>query len=410
MSIKDAEERMSMPAVQPNEQATLLADLRAEARAAPESGIVEVMNYGRLREGLIPLWAGEGDLPTPSFISEAATRSLAAGETFYTWQRGIPELREALARYHGRLYGREFSADEFFITGSGMQAIQIALAMTAGAGDEVLIPTPTWPNAAAAAGVIGAKPVEVPMRFGNAGWTLDLERLERAAGPRTRALFVVSPSNPTGWTATREELAALLALARRHGLWVIADETYGRFWYGEGGRAPSFLDVMEGEDRVVFVNTFSKNWAMTGWRIGWIMANPALGQVVENLIQYSTSGVAQFMQRAAVTAIERGESFVQHQIARARRGRAIVCGALGSVGRCRFALPHGAFYVFFAVEGESDTRRLALRLIDEAGVGLAPGTAFGPTWQGWLRLCFARNAEQLEGAMQRLVASLAARA
>jgi len=410
MSIKDAEERMSMPAVQPNEQATLLADLRAEARAAPESGIVEVMNYGRLREGLIPLWAGEGDLPTPSFISEAATRSLAAGETFYTWQRGIPELREALARYHGRLYGREFSADEFFITGSGMQAIQIALAMTAGAGDEVLIPTPTWPNAAAAAGVIGAKPVEVPMRFGNAGWTLDLERLERAAGPRTRALFVVSPSNPTGWTATREELAALLALARRHGLWVIADETYGRFWYGEGERAPSFLDVMEGEDRVVFVNTFSKNWAMTGWRIGWIMANPALGQVVENLIQYSTSGVAQFMQRAAVTAIERGESFVRHQIARARRGRAIVCDALGSVGRCRFALPQGAFYVFFAVEGESDTRRLALRLIDEAGVGLAPGTAFGPTWQGWLRLCFARNAEQLEGAMQRLVASLAARA
>ena len=399
-----------MPAVQPNEQATLLADLRAEARAAPESGIVEVMNYGRLREGLIPLWAGEGDLPTPSFISEAATRSLAAGETFYTWQRGIPELREALARYHGRLYGREFSADEFFITGSGMQAIQIALAMTAGAGDEVLIPTPTWPNAAAAAGVIGAKPVEVPMRFGNAGWTLDLERLERAAGPRTRALFVVSPSNPTGWTATREELAALLALARRHGLWVIADETYGRFWYGEGERAPSFLDVMEGEDRVVFVNTFSKNWAMTGWRIGWIMANPALGQVVENLIQYSTSGVAQFMQRAAVTAIERGESFVRHQIARARRGRAIVCDALGSVGRCRFALPQGAFYVFFAVEGESDTRRLALRLIDEAGVGLAPGTAFGPTWQGWLRLCFARNAEQLEGAMQRLVASLAARA
>ena len=174
---------MSMPAVQPGET-SMLDSLRAEARAAPESGIVEVMNYGRRRGGVMPLWAGEGDLPTPPFIAEAATRALAAGETFYSWQRGIPELREALARYHSRLYGREFSSDEFFVTGSGMQAIQIALAMTAGVGDEVLFPTPTWPNAAAAAGVIGAQPVEVPMSLGNAGWSLDHDRLERAAGPR----------------------------------------------------------------------------------------------------------------------------------------------------------------------------------------------------------------------------------
>jgi len=399
---------MIAPAVAPN-LGTLRDALRAQARAAPDSGIVEVMNYGRAREGVIPLWAGEGDMPTPPFITEAATRSLAAGETFYTWQRGIPELREALARYHARLYGRPFSPEEFFVTGSGMQAIQIALAMTAGVGDEVLIPTPTWPNAAATAGIIGAKPVEVPMTLGNAGWTLDLDRLAAAAGPRTRALFVVSPSNPTGWTATREELVALLALARRHGLWIIADETYGRFWYGAGERAASFIDVMEPDDRVLFVNTFSKNWAMTGWRIGWIMANPALGQVIENMIQYATSGVAQFMQRAAVAALDRGESFVAHQVARARRGRDIVCAALAATGRCRFAVPHGAFYLFFAVEGETDTRRLALRLIDEARVGLAPGSAFGESGRGFLRLCFARNAEQLETAVQRLASGLAGR-
>jgi aspartate/methionine/tyrosine aminotransferase len=400
---------MIAPAVAPNVP-SLVDALRAQARAAPDSGIVEVMNYGRAREGVIPLWAGEGDMPTPAFIAEAATRSLAAGETFYTWQRGIPELREALARYHARHYGRPFSPEEFFVTGSGMQAIQIALAMTAGVGDEVLIPTPTWPNAAATAGIVGAKPVEVPMVLGNAGWTLDLDRLAGAAGPRTRALFVVSPSNPTGWTATREELVALLALARRHGLWIIADETYGRFWYGAGERAASFIDVMEADDRVLFVNTFSKNWAMTGWRIGWIMANPALGQVIENMIQYATSGVAQFMQRAAVAALDRGESFVIHQVARARRGRDIVCAALAATGRCRFALPHGAFYLFFAVEGETDTRRLALRLIDEARVGLAPGSAFGASGRGFLRLCFARNAEQLETAVQRLASGLAGRA
>jgi aspartate/methionine/tyrosine aminotransferase len=396
---------MSQPAT-PIEPASLTDALTAPARHAPESGIVEVMNYGRRRDDVVPLWAGEGDMPTPAFIAEAATRSLAAGETFYTWQRGIPELREALARYHGRLYGRPFSAKEFFVTGSGMQAIQAALAMTVAAGDEIVIPTPTWPNAAAATGILAARPVEVPMTFGNAGWALDHERLARAVSPRTRALFMVSPSNPTGWTASLDDLRETLALARRHGLWIIADETYARFWYGEGERAPSYFDVMEAEDRILFVNTFSKNWAMTGWRIGWIVTHPSLGQVIENLIQYSTSGVAQFMQRAAVAALDRGESFVAHQIARARRGRDIAAGALAGTGRCRFALPQGAFYLFFAVEGETDMRRLAFRLIDEAGVGLAPGTAFGAGGEGFLRLCFARNAEQLEAAMARVAAVL----
>jgi aspartate/methionine/tyrosine aminotransferase len=382
---------------------TSLADaLRREAAAAPESGIVEAMNYGRDREGMIPLWAGEGDLPTPAFISEAATRSLAAGETFYTWQRGIPPLREALARYHTTLYGRPFSPEEFYVTGSGMQAIQIVLAMVAGAGDEVVIPTPTWPNAAAATGIMGARAVEVPMTFGNDGWSLDFDRLAAAVTPKTRALFLVSPSNPTGWTATRDDLLALLALARRHGLWIIADETYARFWYGDGARAPSYFDVMEPEDRILFVNTFSKNWAMTGWRMGWIAAHPSLGQVIENLIQYSTSGVAQFMQRAGIAAIERGESFVEHQISRARRGRDVVTEALAATGRCRFALPQGAFYLFFSVDGETDMRRLAFRIIDEAKVGLAPGTAFGAGGHEFLRLCFARNPDQLADASQRV--------
>jgi len=378
--------------------------LRREAQAAPESGIVDAMNYGRKRGGVTPLWAGEGDLPTPAFICEAATRSLAAGETFYTWQRGIPELREALARYHTMLYGRAFAPEEFYVTGSGMQAIQIVLAMVAGAADEVLIPTPTWPNAAAAAGITGARAVEVPMSFGNAGWSLDLERLAGAVTPKTRALFVVSPSNPTGWTATPEDLMALLALARRHGLWIIADETYARFWYGEGPRAPSFFDVMDTQDRILFVNTFSKNWAMTGWRIGWIVAHPSLGQVIENMIQYSTSGVAAFMQRAAVAAIERGEGFVAHLIERARRGRDICCNVLAATGRVRFAQPQGAFYLFFTVEGETDTRRLVMRLIDEAGAGLAPGTAFGTGGEQFVRLCFARNAEQLQAAVDRVAA------
>jgi aspartate/methionine/tyrosine aminotransferase len=367
---------------------------------------VEVANYGRGRQGLIPLWVGESDISTPSFISDAATRALAAGETFYTWQRGIPELRQALATYHTNLYGRAFDAEEFYVTGSGMQAIQIALAMLVGAGDEVVIPTPTWPNAAAATGIIGARAVEVPMTFSPEGWSLDFDKLAAAITPKTRVLFLVSPSNPTGWTATHDDLRHLLALARQHGIWIVADETYARFWYGEGTRAPSFYDVIEPDDRVLFVNTFSKNWAMTGWRVGWIGASPALGQVIENMIQYSTSGVAQFMQRAAVAAIERGDSFVTHMIERARRGRDLTCKLLAATGRARFAAPQGAFYLFFSVDGETDTRKLAMRLIDDANVGLAPGTAFGAGGEQFLRLCFARDAAQVETAVHRIAAAL----
>ena len=388
---------------------SLLARLRRAAHDAPESGIVEAMDYGRRRDGVMGLWAGEGDLATPAFITEAAAQALAAGETFYTWQRGIPELRDALARYHTRLYGRDFSAEEFFVTGSGMQSIQITLAMTAGEGDEVIIPTPAWPNAAAAAGITGARPVLVPMNFGNQGWTLDLDRLAAAVSPRTRALVVVSPSNPTGWTASHDDLAALLAMARRHGFWIIADETYARFWYEDGPRAPSFYDVMAAEDRVLFVNTFSKNWAMTGWRMGWIAAHPALGQKIENLIQYSTSGVAQFMQRAGVVALDQGDDFIAYQVARARKSRDVACEVLARSGRCRFAVPSGAFYLLFAVEGETDTRRLVFRLIDEAAIGLAPGSAFGPGGEAFLRLCFARDPDQVATAAERIVAVIGRR-
>jgi aspartate/methionine/tyrosine aminotransferase len=385
-----------------SEQPSLVSGLRTEAREAPESGIVEAMNYGRRRGGVMGLWAGEGDLPTPDFISQEAARALAAGETFYTWQRGLPQLREVLAQYHTRLYGRAFDAEEFYVTGSGMQSIQTAMHMTAGAGAEVVIPTPAWPNAAAAAGVAGAKPVLVPMSFGNDGWTLDFERLTSAITPRTRAIVVVSPSNPTGWTATLDDLKFLLGLARKNGLWIIADETYARFWYGGGERAPSFYDVMSTDDRIIFVNTFSKNWAMTGWRMGWMVLHPSLGQVAENLIQYSTSGVAQFMQRAGVVAIQKGEDFVHSQIARARQSRDIACDILGRTGRCRFVVPQGAFYLFFKVDGETDTRKLVFRLIDEAQVGLAPGTSFGAGGEEFVRVCYARDPNQVADAMTRV--------
>lgn len=390
--------------------APLLFDhLREEARTAPESGIVAVANYGWSRQGVIPLWAGEGDLPTPPFISDAAARALAAGETFYTRQRGIPELREALARYHRRVFGREFAPEEFFVTGGGMQAIQLALDATAGKGDELIYLSPAWPNIAGAAGIAGVTPVPVRLRAGDNGWICDVDAIEAAITPRTRVIFLNSPSNPTGWTADPDTLREVLELARRHGLWIIADETYSRFYYG-GDRAPSLLDVRQETDRIVFVNTFSKNWAMTGWRIGWIQAHPSLGQVFENLIQYSTSGVAQFMQRGAVAALgDEGEAFLRMQVERARKARDIVCTALADTGRARIIPPQGAFYLFFSVDGVEDSFAACFDIIDKAGVGLAPGTAFGDGGKEWFRLCFHRRLDQVEQAAGALAQWIRAR-
>ena len=379
----------------------LIEAVRTEARLAPESGIVAVMNHGRGRDGLIPLWAGEGDLPTPDFISAAAVAGIEAGETFYTWQRGVPELREALAAYHRRHFGKAFAAEEFMVVGSGMQAIQLALQATAGAGDEIVYLSPAWPNLPAAAGVAGAKPVPVALDNAGNGWSLDVDRLAAALTPRTRAIFVNTPSNPTGWTADLATLRAILDLARRRGLWVVADEIYSLFHY-EGRRAPSFFDVADDDDRIIFVNSFSKNWAMTGWRVGWLRVHPSLQPLFENLIQYSTSGVAQFMQRGAVAALDQGDAFVASQVERARQGRDLVCGVLARTGRARFAVPQGAFYLFFAVDGVTDTCQAAFDIVDRANVGLAPGTAFGPGGDGYLRLCFHRRLDQLEDAANRL--------
>jgi aspartate/methionine/tyrosine aminotransferase len=384
-----------------------LASLRPEALAAPESGIVELFNYGRGRQGLLPLWVGEGDLPTPEFIRRAAADSFAAGETFYTHQRGLPETREAISRYMTRHYGTQNGPDSYFVTVGGMHALQIAVRLVAGVGDEVLVVTPGWPNFAGSLAAAGASAVDVPLHLqvrpaGGLQWALDLDRMAASVSRKTRAIVVNSPGNPTGWTASLAELEGILALARDHGLWIIADEIYGRLTY-DAPRAPSFHDLADESDRILYIQTLSKNWAMTGWRIGWLEAPSALGQVIENLIQYSTSGVAVPIQRGAIAALDQGEPFVSHQLARFRQSRDILCGTLEATGRVRFAEPEGAFYLFAAIEGEADSTALAKRLVDEAGVGVAPGNAFGPGGEDHLRLCFACSPERTTEAAIRLV-------
>jgi aspartate/methionine/tyrosine aminotransferase len=291
------------------------------------------------------------------------------------------------------------------VTIGGMHALQIALRLIAGPDTEVIVPTPAWPNFAGALSAAGAEPIEVPLSFapveGGYEWRLDHDRLAAAIGPRTRALVINSPANPTGWTASLDDLKQLLALARRNGLWIVADEIYGRIVF-EGARAPSFHDVMEPEDRILFVQTLSKNWAMTGMRVGWIEAPPSLGPVIENLVQYSTSGVPAPIQRAAIVALDDGERFIEEQLARLGESRRVACEELATMEGVRFARPMASFYLFLAIDGHPDGRELAIRLLDEARVGVAPGTAFGSGAEPFLRLCFARDPRLIAEAVGRM--------
>lgn len=388
----------------------LLAAITHPARGEPDSGIVKAAMYGFTVPGVIPLWSGEGTLPTPEAFARPAIESLLRGETFYTWQRGIPELRTALARYHERVFGRTFDQGNFFVTSGGMQAIQTIVQMVAGEGGEIIIPTPAWPNYASALRIAGARPVEVPMTFGNGRWTLDLDRLFAAITPATRGIALNSPSNPVGWTATREELTAVRDACRKHGIWILGDEVYTRFYYGGAGvtRAPSFLDICDDEEQLLLANTFSKNWAMTGWRVGWLQAPKALGAAVERIIQINSSGTPAFLQRGCVAALDEGDEFLASQVAGARACRDLAVSMLRDLPDVRFEVPKGAFYLFFGIGGMTDSAATVRRLIDEAKVGFAPGSTFGPGGEGCLRMCYLKDRATLTEALTRFRAWLTA--
>ncbi len=376
--------------------------VRDAIRDLSASRIAEISALGMGDPTVIPLWYGEGDLPTPGFIAAAATAALEAGHTFYTYKAGLPELRSAIAEYQTRLYARPIGAERILVSSSGMTALMLVAQALIDAGDNLVIVAPVWPNIAAAVTIMGGEPRLVPLDpLPGGGWRLDPERLFAACDGRTRAIFVNSPSNPTGWVISAGEIATLLSFARRRGLWLVADEVYGRIVYGNRP-APSFLEQAESEDRLIVVNSFSKNWAMTGWRLGWMTLPADLLPEMEKLVEFNTSGSPTFLQHAAIAAIRDGEPFLASFVARCRQSRDIAVDALNLCRRVEVARPEGAFYAFLRVDGVADSLAFAKEVLRRAKVGLAPGSAFGPMGEGYLRLCFARDPAQIAAAVDRL--------
>ena len=372
----------------------------------PASKIREVATLGMVSDAdVIPLWFGEPDLPTPDFINRAATRALAEGHTFYTLNRGIPELREEIARYMSRLHGRAFAADRITVTASAMNAIALLMQTLVDPGDNAVLVAPVWPNIAASVGIMGGDARQVALAETGTGWRLDLDRLFDAVDGRTRLVFVNSPSNPTGWMMTADEQRALLDFCRKRGLWLVADEVYDRIVY-DRAHAPSFLDVGEPEDLVLRINSFSKSWCMTGWRLGWIAAPAAFGPVLEKMNEFNVASAASMAQHAGIVALREGEAFVRETVARYGLARDLVFQRLAAMPRVRLVRPEAAFYAFFAVDGMDDSLAFAKRLLADTGVGLAPGAAFGPGGAGRLRLCYAATPATLSEAMDRLQPSL----
>lgn len=384
--------------------------LRPEILGLRPNGIGEVSREGLGKPDIIPLWFGESDIVTPAFIRDAAKQALDDGKTFYTFVRGIPELREGIATWASRQAGRQIDPERVSAPGAAMLCIHIVLQCLLRPGDNIVIVSPMWPNIFQAVIGMGGEPRFVRLDGGAGGkpWSLDLDKLFSATDARTKALFIASPSNPTGWIMSETEQRAVLDFARRHGIAIISDEVYTPIVYETP--APSFAALADPEDDVFVINSFSKAWAMTGWRIGWVIHPTKLASQMVELAAYNNSGATVFAQYGALAAITKGDDFLASMVERCRNGRDIVERFLGSQNRMSWSRPAGAFYGFIAVDGMTDSIGFAKRLLQETKVGVAPGIAFGLPGDRendrFIRICFAQSPERLEEAMRRIAGSL----
>ena len=378
--------------------------MRTVIQFLEESRIREVANAGMGREGVLAFWFGESDEVTPDFIRQAAADSIQQGETFYSHNLGLPELREAIAAYTSALHG-PVAGSRLAVTSGGVNALMLAVQALVDAGDEVVVLTPVWPNLVAQPVIMGAQVHRVSLQPVNGAWTLDMPALLAAVTAQTRVLILNAPNNPTGWTLSRAEQQQILDHCRQTGTWILADEVYERLYFEPTPNrcAPSFLDLATSEDRLVVAHSFSKSFLMTGWRLGWLVMPDSLTHHVGKLIEFNTSCAPVFVQRAGLAALKGIEDVTPRVVAHLKLCRDTLVPLLQAVPGVQVAPALGGMYAFFRLEGHPDSLVTAKRLVTEAGLGLAPGSAFSPEADGWLRWCFAsKDPQRLVEGVRRL--------
>lgn len=385
------------------------AQVAPSAARVEHSRIRELAEIAMRMDGVLKLYFGESSTPTPEYIRRAAQKAMADGYLFYTENAGLPSLRRGLADYYKNLHGVELDpGSEIVVTASGVQALNVTIRCTLDPGDEAIVLTPAWPNGAANVVLANGVARMVPHVLAGARYTVDFDGLEAAVTPRTRLVIYTSPSNPLGWVATHEEQAGLLDFARRHGLWLLADEVYERLCYRAalGVPAPSILKITTREDAVIVAQSFSKTYCMTGWRVGWLVARRDLAAKAAELNEFIISHAPSFAQRAAETALVWGEIELKKMLARYKENRDYCLAMLRQAPGVTVPEPEGAFYLFPRIEGLTDSFAFCRRLLEETSVGVAPGVAFGAGGEGSIRICYAAEREILKPAMDRLVAFL----
>ena len=384
--------------------------MRAAILNLEASKIREVANAGLGRTDVLAFWFGESDEVTPDVIRQAAMDSLQKGETFYAHNLGLPSLRDAIARTmtarHGPVAGgAKVGPERIAVTSGGVNALMLAVQALVDAGDEVVAVTPIWPNLTAQPLIMGAQLKTVSLLPRAGAWTLDVQALLAAVTDKTRLLILNAPNNPTGWTLSAEEQRAILAHCRRTGTWILADEVYESLYYEPAPQhcAPSFLDMAEPEDRLMVAHSFSKSFLMTGWRLGWLVLPPSATEAMGKLIEFNTSCASVFTQRAGEVALQRADEVTPRVVAHLKLCRDTLVTALQAVPGLEVACPKGGMYAFFKCPGTTDSLQAAKQLVAQAGLGLAPGNAFAPEAQGWLRWCFAsRDLNRLTQGVDRL--------
>lgn len=382
----------------------MVATARPQVAALSSSRIRDIANAGMGRDDLAIFWFGEGDEVTPGFIRQAAQDAIGNGETFYVHNLGLPALREAIAGYESALHGIDITPERVAVTGSGVSALMIANQLIVSPGDRVVVVTPIWPNIAEAPRLIGAEVTRVPLSIADGRWSLDLDRLLDALTPETRMVIINAPNNPTGFTLDAEAQRTILNHCRKHGIWILTDEVYERLVFDGSNAAPSLLTHAEPDDRIVRVNSFSKSWRMTGWRLGWLTLPTAMMPDVPKVIEYNTSCAPAFVQKGGLAAITdpRGEETVNRLRSGLAEARRTLLDGFKALERIDVPDADGAMYAFFRIEGEDDDMAVARTLVTDFGLGLAPGSAFGPEGEGWLRWCFAAKPEKIANGLDRL--------